>query len=104
MSSALWLLAAAAAALLGMAWLALAMEVHWEQVMARPASQVPATRRLLRGLGSVALALALGACLVADRPSMAVLVWVMLLAASAVLVAWLLARQPRLLAVLWLKI
>lgn len=101
MSDALWLLAAAATTLVGMAWLALAMEVHWDQVMRRPASEVPATRGSLRGLGALALALSLWACLMADRPSMAALVWVMLLAASALTVAWVLARRPRLLAVVW---
>jgi len=95
MSSALWLLAASATSLLGMVWLALAMEVHWEQVMHRPASVVCTTRRCLRGLGAAALALSLLACLMADRPSMAVLVWAMLLAGSAVLVALLLARLGR---------
>jgi hypothetical protein len=87
MSEALWLTAAGALSLAGMAWLALAMDVHWGQVMHRSA---PA-----------ALALALAACLKADRPSMAVLVWVMLLAGSAVTVALLLARQPALLRVMF---
>ncbi len=100
MSDALWLLVAAATNLAGMAWLALAMEVHWDQVMSRPATEAHATRRLLRGLGAVALPLSLWACLLADRPSMAALVWVMLLAGSAVVVAWVLAHRPRLLAVL----
>lgn len=101
MSDALWLLAATATTLVGMAWLALAMEVHWDQVMHRPASEVPATRGCLRVLGAAALALSLWACLMADRPSMAVLVWVMLLAGSAVVVAWVLAHRPGLLALAW---
>jgi hypothetical protein len=105
MSEALWLTAAGAHSLAGMAWLALAMDVHWGQVMHRSApAPAPAPARLrpvLRTLGAAALALALAACLKADRPSMAVLVWVMLLAGSAVTVALLLARQPALLRVMF---
>jgi hypothetical protein len=105
MSEALWLTAAGALSLAGMAWLALAMDVHWGQVMHRSATApAPAAARLrpvLRTLGAAALALALAACLKADRPSMAVLVWVMLLAGSAVTVALLLARQPALLRVMF---
>ncbi|MBP6899255.1 MAG: DUF3325 domain-containing protein [Burkholderiaceae bacterium] len=98
MSEPLWLLTAAALGLAGMAWLALAMDVHWGQVMHRPADAAPGPRRRLRGLGAAALGLSMLACLRADRPSMAVLVWVMLLVGSAVLVAALLAYRPRLLA------
>jgi hypothetical protein len=104
MSDALWLLVAAATNLAGMVWLALAMEVHWDQVMPRPAHAVPATRRQLRRLGAAALPLSLWACLLADRPSMAVLVWVMLLAGSALVVAWVLAHRPRLLALAWPRV
>lgn len=101
MSDALWLMVATLTNLMGMVWLALAMEVHWAQVMHRPAHEVPAARRQLRRLGGVALPLSLLACLMADRPSMAVLVWVMLLACSAVVVAWVLAHRPKLLALAW---
>lgn len=97
MSEAQWLAIAAVLNLAGMTWLALAMEVHWGQVMHRPAEAATGTRRLLRMLGAMALSLALLACLMADRPSMAVLVWVMLLVGSAVAVAMLLACRPRLL-------
>jgi hypothetical protein len=101
MSEAWWLAAAAALTLAGMGWLALAMEVHWGQVMHRPAEAAVSARRVLRGMGLLALPLSLLACLMADRPSMAVLVWVMLLAGSAVLVAASLAWQPSLLARFW---
>jgi hypothetical protein len=101
MSEALWLLVAAALSLAGMAWLALAMDVHWGQVMRRPAEAAARTRRVLRALGLLALPLALLACLMADRPSMAVLVWVMLLAGSAAAVAMLLARLPWTLRACW---
>ena len=95
MSELSWLIAATALSLSGMAWLALAMEVHWGQVMHRPASQAPRTRQLLRGLGALALLLSLLACLMADRPSMAALVWIMLMAGSAVAVALTLSWRPR---------
>lgn len=94
MSEALWLAAAGALSLAGMASLALAMDVHWGQVMHRPAEAARPTRRALRTIGAIALPLALLVCLRADRPSMAVLVWLMLLAASALLVALLLAHWP----------
>jgi hypothetical protein len=101
MSEALWLTTAAALTLAGMGWLALAMEVHWGQVMHRPAEAAARTRRVLRALGTAALPLSLLACLMADRPSMAVLVWVMLLAGSAAAIAMTLARRPQALRALW---
>jgi len=101
MSEALWLTAAAALSLAGMGWLALAMEVHWGQVMHRSAEAAANTRRVLRTIGMLTLPLSLLACLMADRPSMAVLVWVMLLAGSAATVAMTLARRPQVLRTLW---
>lgn len=100
MADALWLVVAAMLCFGGMGWLALAMDVHWQQVMHRPPGPAEVTRRVLRVLGAVALTLALLACLAADRPSMAVLVWVMLMAGSAVLVAMTLGSRPQLLRVL----
>lgn len=101
MAEASWLAAAAVLSLAGMAWLALGMDVHWGQVMHRPASEAVRTRRALHVLGAAALLLSLLACLRADRPSMAVLVWAMLLAGSAVAVALTLARRPALMALAW---
>jgi hypothetical protein len=98
MSEALWLMTAAALSLGGMAWLALAMEVHWGQVMHQHAEDARRQRQRLRTLGAMALLLSLLACLMADRPSMAVLVWIMLLAGSALAVAMVLSRRPRWLA------
>lgn len=98
MSEVFWLITAAALSFSGMAWLALAMEVHWGQVMHRPAEEARTTRRALRCMGAAALVLSLLACLLADRPSMAVLVWVMLLAGSAVAVAVLLGLRAH-----WLR-
>ena len=101
MFEAWWLAIAAVLSFTGMAWLALAMDAHWGQVMHRPAVQASGTRRVLRILGSAALSLSLLACLKADYPSMAALVWVMLLAAAASGVALLLVRRPRVLRLLW---
>ncbi|MFV0277425.1 MAG: DUF3325 domain-containing protein [Parahaliea sp.] len=81
----------------GMAWLALAKTPHWRQV--RGAEAAPGTVRVLRVAGSLALLLSLALCLWADVPSMAALVWIMLLAVSAVAVAFTLSWRPR-----WLRL
>jgi hypothetical protein len=88
----LWLSVAALTCLTGFAWLALAMDVHWTQVRDTPVHERPV--RTLRLLGGVSLLLSLMACLQADQPGMALLVWVMLLAASAKSVALALAWKP----------
>lgn len=94
----LLLCAAAAACLLGMAWLALGMDVHWAQVHGE-AARHPSAR--LRFGGSAALALSLALCLAADHATMAVLVWFMLLAGSAAGVAMALSARPHWLRALW---
>jgi hypothetical protein len=78
----------------GLGWLALAMETHWQQVRGDAAAGQRSVR-LLRALGAVALLIALGLCLHADHATMAVLVWVMALAGSALLVAFSLSWRPR---------
>ncbi|HEY9094626.1 MAG TPA: DUF3325 domain-containing protein [Hydrogenophaga sp.] len=95
-----WLWLAAALNLSGMAWLALAMDVHWDRVVCHrgPGRRFPPI--VLRGLGAAALMLGLGVCLLADRPSMAVLVWLMLMSGAALLVALVLGHRPQWLA-LW---
>lgn len=98
MSETLWLLLAAALSFAGMIWLALAMDVHWGQVMHQGADVPGHHRLLLRAAGTGGLLLSLLACLLADRPSMAALVWIMLLACSGFAVAMLLSRRPRWLA------
>lgn len=97
-----WLLltCAAIACFAGFSWLALAMDVHWKQVQGNVAT-VPAPRTLLRMLGASGLIVAAVLCFQADRPSMAVLVWVMFMAISAPLVAMTLSWRPGLLRVLW---
>lgn len=94
----LLLCAAAAASVLGMAWLALGMDVHWAQVHGEAAAPPPAR---LRAVGGAALALSLALCLAADHATMAVLVWLMLLAGSAAGVAMALSARPRWLRALW---
>jgi len=98
MSEALWLTTASVLSFSGMGWLALAMDVHWGQVMHQDAGAVEPRRRLLRALGAGALLLSLLACLAADRPSMAVLVWTLLLTGGALSVAMVLSHRPRWLA------
>lgn len=100
MSEALWLLLAATLSFAGMAWLALAMDVHWVQVMHEGPSAPGHRRPWLRAAGAIALLLSLLACLLVDRPSMAALVWIMLLAGSGFAVAMVLSRRPRWLALL----
>ena len=87
------LAAALLMAVAGMAWLALAMPVHAHQAWGELPS--PRARRALRGLGFVALGLALVLCLRVDHASMAVLVWVMALAGAALSIALALAWHPR---------
>lgn len=91
---ALWLMLAYAGCVAGFAWLALAMEGHWQQVRGPAPNADP---RWLRALGLLGLLLSLMACLRADHASMAALVWVMLLAAAALTVTLLLSWRPRLL-------
>lgn len=101
MTESAWMLHAAAAlmSVAGFAWLALAMDVHWRQVHGDRA-RAGAVKPVLRVLGMAGLAASALLCALADRPSMAVLVWLMLLAGSAPLVALTLAWRPRLLRVL----
>lgn len=91
------LFAAVACCALGLAWLALAMDTHWQQVRGANGLQ-PATAKILRLLGTVALVVSLVLCFAADHASMAPLVWVMSLAGGALLVAFTLSWRPRLLA------
>lgn len=91
---------AAVSALVGFAWLAQAMAIHWRQVHGSE-DRGRGERILLRVAGAAALAVSALLCLRADRPSIAVLVWLMLLAGTAPLIALTLAWRPRWLQVLW---
>ncbi|AOS77619.1 MULTISPECIES: DUF3325 family protein [Hydrogenophaga] len=94
MSEAALVVLAALASLAGMALFALALPAHWAQVAGAHAPLSPTVQRRLRAGGALALAGSLGLCLAVDHPSMAVLVWVMLLAVSAAGVAMWLSRRP----------
>ena len=104
MRDGLMLAGALAANLAGLAWLALAMDTHWQQV--RGDTMPPRrTAVALRVLGTLALLASLLLCLRADHASMAALVWIMALAGAALVVALTLAWRPRLLGLLvaWVR-
>lgn len=88
----------------GMAWFALAMENHWQQVYGRQPPLTPRTILLLRLFGGLALFASLLLCLWVDHASMAALVWIMALTASVLVVAFTCAWRPRWLTalVIWL--
>ncbi|WP_138519061.1 DUF3325 domain-containing protein [Limnobacter alexandrii] len=101
MLEALYLSVAAVLSLLGMSWLALSMDVHWAQVKQIPLAESRPPRVLLKVLGYLALLVSLVVCMVADRPSIAALVWIMLMVGGAVAVAFALANRPGLLKLMW---
>ncbi len=88
------LILAALSCFLGFVWLALAMSTHWQQAAGGSLAPNAGTQRQLRALGSAGLMVSAICCFLADRPSMAILVWIMLLAASVPLVGMLLAYRP----------
>ena len=96
MPDALLLAAAFVCTAIGMGWLALAMDVHWKQVRAIE-RRSPRVLIVLRALGVISILASLVLCLLADTATMAVLVWMMLLAVAAVTIAFVLSSQPRLL-------
>lgn len=104
MAEPLLLTAAAVCSTAGMGWLAAAMKPHWMELRG---SQPLGDREVvtLRVLAALSLAASFVLCLWADHASMAALVYVMMLTASALLVAFTLAWRPRLLSVLviWMR-
>jgi hypothetical protein len=94
-----WIGLAFIASTVGFAWIALAMEAHWSQVRGA-APRGRSGPGVLRALGAAAIVASLFACLRADHASMAALVWVMLLAAAALTIAFALSWRPRWLALL----
>lgn len=91
-----WLLTAAfITSFCGMAWLALAMKGHWQQVLGAGSHPTAVTVRVLRAAGALALTVSLLLCLAADHGSIASLVWIMALAASALVVAFALTWRPQ---------
>ncbi|MFY3386117.1 DUF3325 family protein [Paracidovorax sp. MALMAid1276] len=105
MPDALLLAAAVAANVIGLGWLALSMDVHWEQVRGPAEPLQRSTVRTLRWLGAAGLAASLALCLAVDHASMASLVWFMALAGAAMAIAFTLSWRPRVLAVLvgWVR-
>ena len=104
MPDALLLTAAVAVNVISLGWLALSMDVHWEQV--RGTEPLPrSTVRTLRWLGAAGLLVALALCLAVDHASMASLVWFMALAGAALSIAFTLSWRPRVLGVLiaWVR-
>jgi len=93
MADAFLLCAAFACAASGMAFCALAMKVHWQQV--RGGAPGPSAVRRLRLRAVAALVGSFALCVLADHISMAVLVWVMMLTVSSVLCALVLAYRPQ---------
>ena len=87
MRDVLMLSAALISSTAGMTWLALAMKGHWQQACGGVGPSRMAAL-VLRTLGALALAASLWLCLAVDHASMAVLVWVMSLAAAALAVAF----------------
>lgn len=76
----------------GLAWLALAMERHWQRL--RLGSPSRAAVLALRGMGGVALLASLALCFLLDHASIAVLVWVMALVPAALAVTFTLSWRP----------
>jgi hypothetical protein len=97
MRDVLMLSGALLANLVGLAWFALAMDVHWQQVRGAETLSPRAVRWLRLG-GAVCLALALLLCQAVDHISMAALVWFMSLAGAALLIAFTLSWRPHWLA------
>lgn len=87
-------------AVLGFAWLALALPNHWRQV--HGGLPLTAQRKIaLRGCACVMLVLSLAFSLAGDAPAMAILLWVMLLAVATLIVALTLSWRAPWLAWLW---
>lgn len=95
MADAVLLLVAVIVCVCGMAWFALSLDAHWRQL--RKDTPSLGLVRQLRLLGWLSMAVSLFICLAVDHASMASLVWVMTVAASALIVAFTLSWRPRLL-------
>lgn len=99
MADALTLCLAPLFSLAGMGWLALGLEVHWRQLFGRKTVLSETTTKRFRLAGWSSLLLSALCCFIADRPSMAGLVWVMLLTVAGLSIALLLAWRAQ-----WLRI
>jgi len=72
---------------LGCSWFALAKDVHWREAIGATGLS-RGTQIRLRTLGAIALLVSLTMCLSVDHASIAALVWIMMVAAAAMLVAF----------------
>jgi len=90
-----WLILATLLMFLSMGWFALSLSAHQKQVnqSAIGHSQKPKSAHF-KWVGWIALLLSGICCLQADHPSMAVLVWLMLIACSAFSIAMILSFRP----------
>lgn len=96
MMTPLLLLIACAASYTGFACMALAMPDHWTR--AGGVADRPATRaRRLRRVGAVILGIACALCIMRDGASFGIILWIVLMSASAIAVALTLTWHPRLL-------
>ncbi|GKT00521.1 DUF3325 family protein [Acidovorax sp. SUPP3434] len=76
------------------------MDMHWAQVRRDASSRAAVWRlRALGALGTLAALAALALCLWVDHALMALLVWVMALAASALMVVFTMTWRPH-----WLRL
>lgn len=96
MTAAVLLAVAGLASYGGFACLAMAMAEHWEQAGGVPGRHVQ-RRRTLRLAGTLLLCVAPLLCVWRDGPSFGVLLWLMLLSASGIAVAFTLSWRPGLL-------
>jgi hypothetical protein len=94
MTAILLLLLASLAGYAGFACLALAMPDHWQQA-GGDADGHASRRNGLRRSAALLLCTALAACIWRDGASFGVILWVVLLTASAIAVALTLALRPR---------
>ena len=88
-----------AAAVVGMGWLALTIDMNYARVGKRGTLTSSGLARL-RLLGAIGVTASLALCLSVDHASMAALVWIMLLAAAALVITFTLAWRAHWLAVL----
>lgn len=98
MHEALCMLAAAVLALLGFALLALSQERHFETVYAAP---LPATHlcSAQRGAGFTLICISLPVCVASQGPGLGGLLWLVLISAAAMAVAFTLTWRP-----MWLRV
>jgi len=94
MRSGAWLSLALPCSVIGIAFFALAMDGHWQQVCGLRARAGRGAPVVFRAIGGALLLLSLLLCLRADHASMAALVWLMSLGVGAMLTAFALAWRP----------